>query len=115
VPTEPVLGAPADSVRILVQRVSADVGAKSPLVTVPADSVRFRSTSVTVGAPDTVRIDITDLLGDFQLDPERPHVVVLRAVPEGASFVEARFGSTANAAARPALHITFVPPVDFFR
>ncbi len=113
--TEAVLGAPTDSARILVQRVSADVGAKSPLVTVRADSIPFRSTLVTAGATDTVRIDITDLLTDFQLDPERPRVVVLRAVPEGASFVEARFGSTANAATRPVLHITFVPPVDFFR
>ena len=115
VPTEPVFGAPADSARIFVQRVSADVGAKSPLVPVPADSVRFRSTSVTVGATDTVLIDITDLFADFQLDPERPRVIVLRTVSEAASFVEARFGSSTTAAARPVLHITFVPTVDFFR
>lgn len=112
VPTGPVLGAPGDSIRILAQAVTADVGAKSPLLIVPIDSVEIRSTVAAVGQADTIRVDVTEILRAWLVNEDLPHVLVLRAVPEGSRLSEVRAGSSALTAARPTLFITFVPSAE---
>jgi hypothetical protein len=37
---------------------------------------------------------------------------MVRAVPEGGAFAEGLFGSSASPASRPAVQITFVPPLN---
>ncbi len=112
VPTGPVLGAPGDSIRILAQAVTANVGAKSPLLIVPIDSVEIRSTVAAVGQADTIRVDVTEILRAWLVNGDLPRLLVLRAVPEGSRFSEVRAGSSALTAARPTLHITFVPSAE---
>ncbi len=112
VPTEPVLGAPGDSIRILAQAVTANFGAKSPLLIVPIDSVEIRSTVAAVGQADTIRVDVTEILRAWLVNKDLPHLLVLRAVPEGSRLSEVRAGSSAFTAARPTLHITFVPSAE---
>lgn len=112
VPTEPVLGGPGDSIAILAQPVTADVGPKSPLFAVPLDSLVFRATFLPVGSTDTLLIDVTDILQGWAADPDLPRLIAVRAVPEGGSFAELRVGSTASAGSRPTLHVTFVPPIN---
>jgi len=109
-PSEPVLGAPNDSLAVIAQGLATDVGAKSPLVGVPADSVSLRIAFVGVGSTDTVRLDVTDLVIRWTNDSTAPRALALRAIPEGSSFAELRIGA-ANGPLRPRLHVTFVPPL----
>lgn len=106
---EPALGAAGDTVVVLADGVTADVGPKSPLIGVPADSIPFQSASVVVGSADSVMIDVTPLVAGWQVHPDRPRTIVLRAVPEGARFGEVRL-APAGAAGGPRLWLTFIPP-----
>ena len=110
VPTGPVMGAPGDSLGVIAQGLAADVGAKSPLQGIPVDSVSLRVAFVTVGATDTVRLDVTDLVIGWTRDTTRPRAFAVRAIPEGGSVGLLRLGA-ATGAARPRLHVTFAPPV----
>jgi len=109
VPTEPVAGAPGDSVRLVAQALASDVGPKSPLVVIPVDSVAKRATAARVGSVDTIRIDVTDVFRRWGADDSLPRILALRAFPEGASFGRIRFGSTGTGGARPILRVTFIP------
>jgi len=111
VPTGPVLGAPGDSLAIIAQGLAADVGAKSPLQGIPSDSVSLRVTFLTVGSADTVRLDVTDLVIGWTQDSTRPRAFAVRAIPEGGSVAALRLGATTSGAARPRLHVTFIPPL----
>jgi hypothetical protein len=110
VPSEPVLGAPNDSLAVIAQGLATDVGAKSPLAGVPADSVALRVAFVGVGSTDTVRLDVTDLVIRWTNDSTAPSALALRAIPEGSSFAELRIGA-ADGALRPRLQVTYVPPL----
>jgi hypothetical protein len=111
VPVQPSVGAPGDTVRMLAQGVAADVGAKSPLLAVAEEDLTLLVASVLVGTADTVRLDVTDLVLSWAADSTRPRSVMVRAIPEGNTFGEVIFGSSGGAAARPALQVTFVPPL----
>jgi len=111
VPTGPVLGAPGDSIVLIAQGLNVDAGAKSPLRTVPSDSVALRIGFVLVGASDTVRLDVTDVVIGWVNDSTRPPSLAVRAVPEGATFAEYRFAAVSSGADRPRLHVTFIPPL----
>jgi hypothetical protein len=111
VPTQPAVGAPGDTLYLLAQGIAVDVGAKSPLIAVGQDVVGPLLGKVLVGSADTVRLDLTDLVLAWASDSTMPHSVMVRAVPEGNAFAEAFFGSTGGAGNRPALQITFVPPL----
>ena len=76
------------------------------------DSVLSQRVPLLVGVADTVRLDITTLVLAWAADSTRARSVMVRAVPEGGALVEALFGSRASPASRPALHITFVPPLN---
>jgi len=110
VPSEPVLGAPNDSLAVMAQGLATDVGAKSPLAGVPTDSVALRVAFVGVGSTDTVRLDVTDLVIRWTNDSTAPRALALRAIPEGAAFAELRIGA-ADGPLRPRLQVTFVPPL----
>jgi hypothetical protein len=110
VPVTPVVGPPGDTLILLGAGISADVGAKSPLVGVPADSVAFRVGRVAVGSTDTLRLDVTDLVRSWRANPTRPRVIVVRAVPEGGSLSAAALGSSLLGGA-PILQVTWIPPV----
>src|SRR3989449_9798904 len=69
VPAVPVKGAPSDSFVVEAHTVLADFGAKSPLV---LDATRTDTTFVRVGATDTVRIEVTNLLQFWTSDSTRP-------------------------------------------
>jgi hypothetical protein len=112
VPAQASTGAPADTLRMLAQAVAADVGAKSPLVPIAQEQLLTRLVPLIVGRADTVRFDITDLVLRWAADPARARAVMVRAVPEGNTFAEVLFGSTGSAGSRPALQVTFVPPLD---
>jgi hypothetical protein len=112
VPAAPAVGAPGDTLHVLAQAVSADVGAKSPLIAVSQDSVLTQRVPVPVGVADTLRLDITTLVLAWAADSTRPRSIMVRAVPEGGAFAEGLFGSSASPAGRPALQLTFVPPLN---
>src|SRR5439155_160181 len=104
VPAVPVQGAPSDSFVVEAHTVLADFGAKSPLF---FDATRTDTTFVRVGATDTVRIEVTNLLQFWTSDSTRPEVMMLRSQGEGGHLSEIRFYRSAAAAYRPALRITY--------
>jgi hypothetical protein len=110
VPVSAVQGVPSDSFRILARPVLADLGAKSPLGTT---SGLFGSTFVRIGSPDTVRIELTNLVRAWSTDTTMATVIVLGEVPEATSYTQIRFYSSRAAAFRPALHVTYVHRFQF--
>jgi len=111
-PVEPVLGPPTDSLAVIAQGLTADVGAKSPLRPVSQDSVPLLVAFLPAGSTDTVRLDVTDLVIGWTRDSTRPRALAVRSVPEGSSFAELRLGAASSGALRPRLHVTFVPPLQ---
>jgi hypothetical protein len=110
VPAVPARGAPVDSFSIEAHTVLADFGAKSPIA---LDATRTDTTMIHIGATDTVKIEVTNLLQFWAADSTRPTSLVLRAKAEGASFGEIRFSPSIARAFRPALQITFVRHFPF--
>ena len=110
VPAVPARGAPVDSFSIEAHTVLADFGAKSPIA---LDATRTDTTTIHIGATDTVKIEVTNLLQFWAADSTRPTSLVLRAKAEGASFAEIRFYPSIARAFRPALQITFVRQFPF--
>jgi hypothetical protein len=110
-PVEPVLGAPTDSLALIAQGLSTDVGAKSPLLPVTSDLATKVIEFLAVGFQDTVRLDVTDLVIRWISDTTVPRTIAVVAVPEGGSFAEFRFGAVSSGASRPRMHLTFVPPL----
>lgn len=112
VPSEPVLGAAGDTLRLRADALTDDVGAKSPIVE-PAPEVRDTLTigglDLLVGASDTVRIDVTHIVKPWRADTTRPRSIVLWLVPEASSVGQARFGSSRDAGRAPTLAITYIP------
>lgn len=105
VPVTAVRGVPSDSFHILVRPVQADFGAKSPLGT---NTALFGSAFIHIGSPDTVRIELTNLVRAWSTDTSLVTSIILGQVPEAASYTEARFYSSRAPALRPALHVTYV-------
>jgi hypothetical protein len=64
-----------------------------------------------VGAADTVRLDVTDLVIGWTKDSTRPRAFAVRAIPEGAAIATLRMGAASSGPARPRLVVTFVPPL----
>lgn len=121
VPVGPVPGAAGDSFEVVARPVVADLGAKSPL-TLNSD-FWFRQ-RVYVNDPDTVRMEITNLIRAWALDTTAVTAFVLglpprfvdgpvRRTPEGSSYTQIRFYSSRTPAFRPAVHITYVKRYAF--
>ena len=112
VPAVPARGAPTDSFTIEAHAVLADFGAKSPIL---IDATRIDTTVIRIGASDTVKIEVTNLLQFWAADSTRPTTLVLRARDEAQSFAEIRFHPSVATVFRPALEITFVRQFPFGR
>ncbi|HWC74011.1 MAG TPA: hypothetical protein VG454_08740 [Gemmatimonadales bacterium] len=110
VPVEAVRGAPADSFQIRSVGVLADVGAKSPNTGVTTGKV-----TIHMNAPDTVRMELTDLVRNWVTDTTQTRAFMLGQVPEAASYTQMRFYSSRTPAFRPGLHITYVKRYPFGR
>jgi hypothetical protein len=112
VPSEPILGAAGDTLRLRADALIDDVGPKSPIVA-PAlgiqDTLSVGGLDLLVGASDTVVIDVTHIVKPWRADTARPHSIVLWMVPEAASLGQARFWSSRHAASAPSLAITYIP------
>ena len=111
VPAVPARGALIDSFTVEVHTVLVDLGAKSPIA---VDATRTDTTMIHIGATDTVRIEVTNLLQFWAADSTQPTSLVLRARDEAQSFAEVRFyPSIAAALERPKLEVTFVRRFPF--
>ena len=108
VPAVAARGAPADSFVIEARTVFADFGGKSPIDTRLGDT-----TVIHVGATDTVKIEVTNLLQLWAADSTHPTIFVLRPQAEAQFFGEIRFYPSVAAAFRPTLQITFVRRFPF--
>ena len=108
VPVSAVQGVANDSFRIVVHHVSTDLGAKSPL-----DPSAAGATFIHIGSPDTVNLEITNLVRAWSLDTTMTTAFVLGQVPEAASYTEIRFYSSRAPAFRPGLHVTYVKRFRF--
>lgn len=103
---EPVVGAPGDTLWLRADGLSADFGPKSPILVLAAarDSV-----AVTTGFSGTIELDVTQLVRSWQTVPDRPRVLVLRLLPEGAAVGEVRVRSVRGGVGAAALRLTYVP------
>ena len=110
VPVAPVAGVAADSFRVLVRPVLADLGAKSPMGNDAAGAAVIHS-----GSTDTVRIDVTDLVRTWSLIDSLATSFFLQQAPEATSFTQIQFYSSRAAAFSPALHVTYVKRFPFGR
>ena len=108
VPAVAARGAPADSFVIEARTVFADFGGKSPIDTRLGDT-----TVIHVGATDTVKIEVTNLLQLWAADSTHPRVFVLLPQAEAQFFGEIRFYPSLAAAFRPTLQVTFVRRFPF--
>jgi len=110
VPVSAVQGAPSDSFSLLVRPVLTDLGAKSPLGTTGS---LFGSAVIHIGSPDTVTVEMTNLVRAWSLDTTMVTAFVLGHVPEATSYSEIRFYSSRAPAFRPGLHVTYVKRFRF--
>ena len=119
---EPVLGAPTDTFLVVAEGLSADFGAKSPILPTP-DTLLVR-TAVGVGSTDTVSIDISSLLAFWQNTPGAVRSLVLHIDGprqtgvrlndgEGASVAQIRLASTRILGMEPTIRVIYVPPFRF--
>lgn len=109
IPEVAVRGGTGDTVSLAVMTVEGDYGPKSKPRSLPPDSVARGFANVPVGSLDTLVVDITSLLVQWQPDTTLPRTLLLRVVPEGATLGELRVFSSRSAVGRPALHLTYVP------
>ena len=108
VPVSAVQGVASDSFKIVVQHVIADLGAKSPV-----DQTDAGTAVIHIGSPDTVNLEITNLVRAWSLDTTQTTAFVIGQVPEAASYTEIRFYSSRAPAFRPGLHVTYVKRFRF--
>ena len=111
IPSEPVRGAPGDTLTVRVAPVAADFGSKSPLVDTVVDSLSRGGGVAAIGSMDTIHVDMTALVRAWTLNSELPRTIMLVAIPEGTSLAELRFFSSGSATGKPAIRLTYVPPV----
>lgn len=112
-----------DSVFIQLNRMAADVGAKSPLV---ADTIGGRSAVFLPSGNDTLRVEITTMLRFWQFDTtavtaafvslialDRTDSVLVGGLGSGTTLTALRFFSSRSPAFQPQLRLTYVPRVKF--
>ena len=104
----PVGGAPADSFVMEARGVLADFGAKSPLDARIADTAVIHP-----GTPDTVAVEVTNMLQLWAADTTAPTAILLRSRIEAQSLAEIRFYPSLAAAFRPVLRVTYVRHFPF--
>jgi hypothetical protein len=108
VPAEPVLGITGDSIIVVAEALTYDLGAKSSIVVLPLDSALQR---IPVGWTATVRVEVTPIVRAWKLSSTLPHTISLRVLPEAGSIAEARFNSSRSPVGQPVIEISYVPPI----
>lgn len=110
-PVAPVLGLPTDPARLLSRAVLADVGAKSPVSSVPG---RVPEDTLETGTA-AVSFEAVRLVELWLGATTRPTAVVVSLTPEAASFSRPVFYSTraADPALRPRLRISYLLEFPF--
>jgi hypothetical protein len=107
VPSEPVLGAPGDTIVVRADAIYADVGPKSPFI-VPATDTSYGSfATVPVGSTDTIRIDVTSIMRLWRTSSAAPRAFMLRTVPEASSLGLIRVQSSRVPGLAPGLRLTY--------
>jgi len=107
VPVSAVPGIPSDSIELEARNITADLGGKSTL------GASFRTAFMHVGSTDTVRLEITPFVLAWSVDTTQVTAIMLRQLPEAATYTQARFYSSRASAFRPALHVTYVHRFQF--
>ncbi|HEU5041028.1 MAG TPA: hypothetical protein VFT84_09425, partial [Gemmatimonadales bacterium] len=112
VPDGPVLGLPTDPSLLVAKAVLADLGAKSP---VTDDNDFWAIDTLSPGASDTVRLDVTNIVRLWQsTTTERPEAVFLSLLPEAATFMRPVFGSSRSPEiGAPRLRVTYMLAFPF--
>lgn len=110
VPVAAVPGAVGDSFTVVARPVITDLGAKSPLLT---NSFLSGSKIIHLNRPDTVHVELTDMIRSWAADTSAATAFVLGQIPEAASYTQIRFYSSRASAFKPALRITYVPHFKF--
>lgn len=106
VPAAPVIGAPLDTLGLRVDLLMKDLGPKSPVQFIQTN---LGAAQAPIGSADTLRIDVTPHIREFQRDTTRPRSLSLRVAQEAARIGEVRVFSSRSAAGVPLLHLTYVP------
>jgi hypothetical protein len=99
-PVRPIIGLPDDPSFIDALAVVGDLGAKSPATGVPSLT---REDPLPPVQADTVRMEVTNIVQEWQASRERPQSIFLRMAPEAATFGRAVFYSTRSHAADPSV------------
>jgi hypothetical protein len=113
IPASPAIVPPGDTLVIVAHGLASDIGPKSPLQSAVVDTTGHSGARVLSGATDTIRVDITGLFRAWRADTTLNRALVLRTSPEGSSFGEVRFWSTADPTKRPLIEVTYVPPIRY--
>lgn len=110
VPAVAARGAPTDSFVVEAHTVAADFGAKSPI---RFDQTGTDTATIRIGASDTVRFEVTNIVQFWMADTLAPTAVMLRSQTEAANPAEIRFYPSAAAAFRPTLRLTYARRFPF--
>jgi hypothetical protein len=113
-PVAQIDGLPTDPLRLQAKAVLADLGAKSPVNSVPG---RVPTDTIESGSSGTVALEAVRVVEQWEGRTTQPEALMLSAVPEleAASFSRPVFYSTraTDPAVRPRLRISYMLSVPF--
>jgi hypothetical protein len=98
-PARPIIGLRGDPAFLNAKPVLADIGAKSPV-----DSLLPLDTLPTF-VPDTLRLDVTNIVRLWQVSRTRPHSIYLQMLPEAATFARGVFHSSRSHGPDPSVPV----------
>ncbi|MGH7658609.1 MAG: hypothetical protein ACREL6_10285, partial [Gemmatimonadales bacterium] len=110
-PASPIIGLPGDSAFLDVRNLVIDLGAKSPVLTLPT---RLGRSELPEGSADTVMVEILSLVQLWQGTDSLPQAVMVSLSPEASSFTRAVFQSTRSpGAGAPRLRLSYFKDFPF--
>lgn len=108
-PVAAIPGVPGITSSVVLRNVLSDQGAKSPLVPLVAAGA-----GLTVGSPDTVAVEVLDLVRTWQAALNPPaQAFFVSLSPEASSFTTPVFASSRSPGGGALLRITYVTSLDF--
>ena len=106
---QPAGGLPGDTALVVARDVLGDLGRKSPLY------FNLESLAQVDGVQDSLSIDVTSLVKNWQSSSGVPELLVLSLRPEASSFSRPVFFSTRSPTGRPRLRISYTLSFPFER
>lgn len=106
---QPVGALPGDTALVVARDVLGELGRKSPLY------FNLESTAQVDNAQDSISIDVTSLVKNWQTSSGVPEVLVLSLRPEAASFSRPVFYSTRSPVGQPRLRVSYTLSFPFER